>query len=158
MSTMTPAAAQTGAVPPPPAGISADPSIPAAEQGQFYPSAAPAYQPGQATQTAGVAWAVTPPLDPGRNLTIDLLITPVDPNRSREYPFRVISVLENQEDQPPVVEEGTIQVEKPFWLARLAQVALYLFLAALIIAATALISLWLLQISLFDLPLLEHWA
>jgi hypothetical protein len=162
MSTMTPAATQTEAAPiPAPAAtatVSAASSVPAAGQGRFYPSVASAYQPGQAAQPAGIPWAVTPPLDPGGTLTIDVLITPINPNKSKEYVFQVISVLANQTELPPLVEEGTIEVKKPFWLNRLARVALYLFLAALIVASTALISLWLLQISLFDLPLLEHWA
>jgi hypothetical protein len=72
-----------------------------------------------APHLVGEAWSQTPFLEPGETLTVDLLIAPLNPYRSRYYSFRVISRSLDQEKPPLVVEEGSIQIVGISWFRRL---------------------------------------
>ena len=114
----------------------------------------PAYRAGA---VPGLNWALTPMVEPGHTLGLDLLIQPARSARAQQYPFKVISKLLFHEDVPPVVEQGNIQIRRPGWFSRIAPVLIFLLVAAALIVSTGYAVLWLLEIALPNLPILSHW-
>jgi VWFA-related protein len=53
-------------------------------------------------------WSVTPYLEPGQSLVVQLMVTPVKRPRSQHYAFRVLSRTAEAENAEPIVEHGTV--------------------------------------------------
>lgn len=159
LSAMTPSQPANGApvtaapIPVPVAGAAAGVVTAPAPAGSAYPTTHPIYQ----AVPEGYTWALTPILEPGGTLTVDLILKPVNPNRTQEYTFRVNSKLVGREDLPSLVESGTVLIKGPGWFNRMVKVLLFLVVAAIVIGATALIVLWLLKIDAGSLPILSDW-
>ncbi len=124
-----------------------------APTGSARPTTHPLYQAAPASHT----WALTPILEPGGTLTVELILKPVNPNRTQEYTFRVVSKLVGRDDLPPLVESGTVHIKGPGWFSRLVKLLLFLLVAIVVSGSTALIVLWLLQIDIRSLPILRDW-
>jgi hypothetical protein len=115
-------------------------------------------QAAPSTRTVTTDWALTPVVDPGRSISIELLITPANPNRTQTYRFKVLSKLVGLEERPPLVEEGTVQVVGPGWFSRLARLAIFLITMLLIVALAGYGILWLLEVDLASVPLVRNWV
>jgi len=98
------------------------------------------YQTRSVTHTVVDAWARTPFVEPGETLAIDLLIDPIKRSSQTEhYPVTVTSKSVEQEDAPPVIEEGDIQIAGVSWFRHL--LPSFIFVAVIVIEA---LLLWLL--------------
>jgi hypothetical protein len=53
-------------------------------------------------------WSVTPYIEPGQSLVVQLLVSPVKRPRSQHYAFRVLSRSAEAEGAEPLVEHGTV--------------------------------------------------
>ncbi len=145
--------AEVTAIPNPVATATAGVAATPAPTGSVRSTTHPVYQAAPASHT----WALTPILEPGGTLTVELIMKPVNPNRTQEYTFRVISKLVGYEELPPLIESGTVLIKGPGWFNRLVKILLFLVVAAIVIGATALIVLWLLKIDIGSLPILSNW-
>ena len=77
------------------------------------PPAQRAAMSGQPTALASAGagragWSVTPYIDPGQSLVVQLLVSPVKRPRSQHYAFRVLSRTAEAEGAEPLVEHGTV--------------------------------------------------
>jgi hypothetical protein len=58
--------------------------------------------------TGRPGWSVTPYLEPGQSLVVQLLVSPVRRPRSQHYAYRVLSRTAESESAEPLVEHGTV--------------------------------------------------
>jgi hypothetical protein len=94
-------------------------------------------------QVAVNPWTWTPYLLPGQRLAMELLLTPVKPNLSREYIFSITSQLAEPVEGPPQTEAGQIFIRGRSLFSRIFPVFAFLIVATLVILLTTLISWWL---------------
>jgi VWFA-related protein len=92
-----------------------------------------------APHLVGETWSQTPFAEPGKTLTIDLLIAPLNPYQTRNYSFKVISRSLDQEDPPLVVEEGSVQIVGISWFRRLLPYLIFTLSSTLVIATAVLV-------------------
>lgn len=109
------------------------------------PAAGTQYSTGPTTLAqAGSArpgWSVTPYIEPGQSLVIQLLVSPVRAPRSQHYAFRVLSRTAEDENAAPVVEHGTVALKGVGAGRRVLSTVLFLLSVTLL----ALLAWYLLQ-------------
>jgi hypothetical protein len=95
-----------------------------------------------ASRLGGETWVQTPVVAPAETLTLDLLITPLNPHRTQRYSFKVVSRAVEQESAP-LVEEGNIQIVGVSWLRRLLPYLMFVVFAGgvVLVAAFLLVNL-----------------
>lgn len=94
--------------------------------------------------------AQTPPIEPGETLVADMIITPEQPFKRRDYPVTVYAVAVEQPEVAPVIEEGTIHVPGMWWIFRFIPALLVWLVTLLLLLAVAWGAAWLLGIDLMD--------
>jgi hypothetical protein len=67
------------------------------------------------SRITGPLWAQTPSVAPGETLSIDMLIRPIHPGKSRTQPYRLFSRSVEQGEAEPAIQEGTVQIWGGFW-------------------------------------------
>lgn len=78
----------------------------------------------QAASALGMAsgapqWVYVPPLDPGQSVHIDVLVgARSEIKGSQHMAFRILSRALNEEDDPPVIEEGSVRIVGRSWWQR----------------------------------------
>jgi len=78
-------------------------------------------------------WAQTPFIDPGEQLAIDMLITPVEkPYRTQPYMFTVLSKTIEQEGASLITEAGSIEIPGVSRLRRLIPYLIYFILMMIV--------------------------
>ncbi|NJN83788.1 MAG: hypothetical protein HC802_16940 [Caldilineaceae bacterium] len=88
-----------------------------------------------------------PVLEPGQNTFIDVRVTPVErPIKATDFDFRVISRPLDQDDLPPLIEQGSIQIPGASWARRYARL-----LTIVAIVSLLLILFFIYQSGLFSL-------
>jgi len=148
-----PAAAQTQ---PTPITTQTTPS-PAATQIYRTPATTvPAHQPSNGKQftsktvTVRLDYAQTPLIEPGETLLVDLLIDPLDPKKTKTYSFNVISKPVEQPETAPVIEAGTVRIIALAWFRRYLPIFVVLLITVFLVLETVLLTLWLLDVDIFD--------
>jgi VWFA-related protein len=93
---------------------------------------------GQSTVLASAGaqrpgWSVTPYVEPGQSLVVQLLVSPTRAPRSQHYAFRVLSRTAEAEGGEPLVEHGTVAL-RGLPILRRAWTLLLLVLSAALLA------------------------
>lgn len=91
--------------------------------------------------SARPGWSVTPYIDPGHSLVVQLLVSPVRAPRSQHYAFRVLSRTAEDENAAPVIEHGTVALKGVGAGRRVLSTVLFLLSVTLL----ALLAWYLLQ-------------
>ena len=99
--------------------------------------AAPAQLTGAPTTLAqaGAArpgWSVTPYIDPGQSLVVQLLVSPLRAPRTQHYAFRVLSRTAEDDTAQPVIEHGTVALKGVGLGRRVLATVLFLLTVALL--------------------------
>jgi hypothetical protein len=82
--------------------------------------------------TARPGWSVTPYIDPGQSLVVQLLVSPLRAPRSQHYAFRILSRTAEEENAPPVIEHGTVALKGVGIGRRILSTVLFLLSLALL--------------------------
>ncbi|MCC7360148.1 MAG: VWA domain-containing protein [Anaerolineales bacterium] len=101
------------------------------------PAAAQAQLTGAPTTLAqaGAArpgWSVTPYVEPGQSLVVQLLVSPLRAPRTQHYAFRVLARTAEDDAAQPVVEHGTVALRGVGLGRRVLTVVLFLLTVALL--------------------------
>jgi len=82
---------------------------------------------------------------------MELLLTPNNPNTSRNYIFTITSQLAEPVIGPPQTETGRIFIRGRSWFSRIAPIFAFLVIGLIVIVLTGLISWWMLTApNIFD--------
>ncbi len=82
--------------------------------------------------SARPGWSVTPYIDPGQSLVVQLLVSPMRAPRTQHYAFRVLSRTAEDEAAAPVIEHGTVALKGVGLGRRLLSTVLFLLSVALL--------------------------
>ena len=93
--------------------------------------------------------AETPEIIPGQVLTVDLLIKPADPYKSKIYDFEIFSKPVGQPDETLVIMPGVARIKPLAWFWRMVQIFSIVLIHVLLIVITILITLWLLDVDIW---------
>ena len=86
-------------------------------------------------------FVLTPVLDPGDVVSIEMAVRPVNPYRTQQYRFKVVSQAADEPEPAPIVEEGDIVISGMGWLLRsLPYVISSAFIGGVVIGAAVLIA------------------
>jgi hypothetical protein len=89
--------------------------------------------PANGRQPRANGWAQTPFIDPGEQLAIDMLITPIEkPYRTQPYMFTVLSKTIEQENSSLITEAGSIEMPGVSRLRRLIPYLIYIILMMIV--------------------------
>jgi hypothetical protein len=77
-------------------------------------------------------WSVTPPIEPGSTLAVQLLVSPARRPKTQHYTFRVLSRTAEDDSATPLIEHGTVALRGlPFGRTLLSVVLLLVSLGLL---------------------------
>ena len=79
------------------------------------------------------AWALTPSVEPGETLVVEMLVSPTKSYKSQHYPFTLLSRSVEQSGSALMAEEVSVHMTRPSWLSRL-----YPYLVVLLIMAVTI--------------------
>lgn len=77
-------------------------------------------------------WSVTPYVEPGQSLVVQLLVSPLRAPRTQHYAFRVLSRTAEEEAAQPVIEHGTVALQGLGVGRRILSTVLFLLSLALL--------------------------
>ncbi|MEP7357144.1 MAG: hypothetical protein ABI847_07880, partial [Anaerolineales bacterium] len=87
-------------------------------------------------RAARSGWSLTPPVDAGGSLTVQLLVRPTRSPKSQHYAFQVLSRSVDGAEETPVVEHGSVALRAAPLLRRVLGWVLFA-LSALLLALLA---------------------
>jgi VWFA-related protein len=105
-----------------------------------------------APQPVAETWVQTPFLAPGETLTIDLLIAPLNPYRTQDYSFKLISRALGQEGAPLAIEEGNVRIVGISWFRRLLPFLIFAIVTITIMSLAVAFLLYVNQGLLSSIP------
>jgi VWFA-related protein len=82
--------------------------------------------------SAHPGWSVTPYIEPGSSLTVQLLVSPARPPRTQHYAFRVLSRTAEDEAATPLIEHGSVPLRGLPWTRRAVSLALMVVVLGLL--------------------------
>jgi hypothetical protein len=100
---------------------------------EVVPARAVSQAPANGRQTRANGWAQTPFVDPGEQLSIDMLITPIaKPYHTQAYMFTVLSKTIEREDSSLVTEAGRVEMPGVSRLRRLIPYLIYIIMMMIV--------------------------
>ncbi len=102
------------------------------------------------TRTIRLDKAQTPAIEPGETVVVDMIVTPEQPFKRRDYPITVYIVPIEQPETAPTTETGTVHVPGLWWIFRFIPALVIWLVTAVLVLGVAWLAAWFIGINFLD--------